>query len=234
MANQNDSFIDEVSEELRRDRLHAAFRRYGWIVLLIILAIVAGVAFTSWSNARTEARAQAFGDAVLAAQAAPDPAAALAEVPADTPERRAMTLMLAADARLAAGDRAGAAADFEAIAADAATPALPRDLARLKAVLARGSDMDPAARDQVLAELSAPGAPFRLLALEQKAVALIEAGRRDDAVTLIRQIQQEQGLTRNLSERLSQLLVTLGVEPLPGAGATQPAAEAVPAPAPAD
>ena len=39
MANQNDSFIDEVTEDLRRDRLFNAFRRYGWIAILLILAI---------------------------------------------------------------------------------------------------------------------------------------------------------------------------------------------------
>ena len=33
MANQNDSFIDEVTEDLRRDRLFGLYRRYGWIAL---------------------------------------------------------------------------------------------------------------------------------------------------------------------------------------------------------
>ena len=29
-----DSFIDEVTEEVRRDRLFAVFRKYGWIGVL--------------------------------------------------------------------------------------------------------------------------------------------------------------------------------------------------------
>ena len=40
MANQNDSFIDEVTEDLRRDRLFLAMRRYGWIAVLAILVLV--------------------------------------------------------------------------------------------------------------------------------------------------------------------------------------------------
>ncbi len=36
-----------------------------------------------------------------------------------------------------------------------------------------GPAMDAAERDTILADLSKPGAPFELLALEQKAVALI-------------------------------------------------------------
>ncbi len=60
-----DSFIDEVTEEVRRDRLFAMFRKYGWIGVLAVVAIVGGAAYTEWSKARSEARAQAFGDAVL-------------------------------------------------------------------------------------------------------------------------------------------------------------------------
>ena len=39
---ETDSFIDEVNEEVRRDRLYAALRRYGWIAIVAVLAIVGG------------------------------------------------------------------------------------------------------------------------------------------------------------------------------------------------
>ena len=74
----HDSFIDEVTEEVRRDKLFALMRRYGWIGIVAILAIVGGAAWTEWQRAQTEARAQAFGTAVLAALADDDPAARLA------------------------------------------------------------------------------------------------------------------------------------------------------------
>ncbi len=34
----NDSFIDEVNEEVRRDKLYALFRKYGWIGVVAVLA----------------------------------------------------------------------------------------------------------------------------------------------------------------------------------------------------
>ena len=58
MANQNDSFIDEVTEELRRDRLYGAMRRYGWIGVLLIVVIVGGAAWREYSLARDRAAAQ--------------------------------------------------------------------------------------------------------------------------------------------------------------------------------
>ena len=35
-----DSFIDEVTEEVKRDRLFATMRKYGWIAVLIVLLLV--------------------------------------------------------------------------------------------------------------------------------------------------------------------------------------------------
>ena len=43
-----DSFIDEVTEEVRRDKLFAFFRRYGWIGVVLALLIVGGAAYSEW------------------------------------------------------------------------------------------------------------------------------------------------------------------------------------------
>ena len=34
-----DSFIDEVTEEVKRDRLFAMMKRYGWIAVVIVLLL---------------------------------------------------------------------------------------------------------------------------------------------------------------------------------------------------
>ena len=82
-------------------------------------------------------------------------------------------------------------------------------------VMLQGDAMDPAQRDEILSRLSQAGAPFELLALEQKAIALVGAGRPDDAVNLIRQIQQKDGTTEALRLRLSEMMIALGFEPEP-------------------
>ncbi|SDE42677.1 hypothetical protein SAMN05421538_106206 [Paracoccus isoporae] len=213
MSHESDSFIDEVTEEVRRDRLFALFRRYGWIGMLVIAVIVGGAAWREYDASRDRAQAQAWGDAVLAAQQSEDTVAQLAALDAGgNPDRAALGDLLAAGAAVEGGDQEVAAARLEAAVSAAEDPVL-RDLARLKAVLAQGDQMDPAARDAALSELSKPGAPFRLLALEQKAVALAAAERSQDALVLIREIQAEEGVSQALNQRLTELMITLGGEP---------------------
>ena len=48
-----------------------------------------------------------------------------------------------------------------------------------------------------------------------EAVALIGAGRPDDAVTLIRQIQDKDGVSQALRLRLSEMMIALGETPEP-------------------
>ncbi|AUH65900.1 tetratricopeptide repeat protein [Paracoccus zhejiangensis] len=217
MANQNDSFIDEVTEDLRRDRLFGMFRRYGWIAVAVILAVVAGAAWREYSIASAQKSAEAFGDAILAAESAEDPAAALAALDvAQDGEQAALAGMMQGNALVEKGDAAAARERFEAVAGFAGEEnRAMRDLARLKMVLAEGEAMDAAERDQILSQLAQPGAPFELLALEQQVVALMGAGRNEDAVTLIRQIQQKDGLSEGLRRRLSEMMIAMGVEPEP-------------------
>lgn len=211
MANQNDSFIDEVTDELRRDRLYGLMRRYGWIVILVIVLVVAGTAWREYSQSQDRAASEAWGDAILAAEAGDDPAAVLAVDPQGSAGRQALAGLLAA------GEQADPVAAAEALkgVADAQPNSVLGELAQLKLVMLQGSDMDPAERDAILARLSRAGAPFELLALEQKAVALIGAGRSDDAITLIRQIQDKNGLTEAMSRRLSEMMIALGEAPEP-------------------
>ena len=235
MSHDTDSFIDEVTEEVRRDRLYLLMRRYGWIGLAIIVAIVGGAAWREYASARDRAEAQSWGDAVLAAQDSDDPVSALAALePVGNADRSALGDLLTAGAAQDAGDGATAATHLESATTEAQDPAL-RDLARLKAVLATGEAMDPAARDAALAELSKPGAPFRLLALEQKAVALIAAERDQDALNLIREIMAEDGVSQALNARLTEMMITLGAQPGAPAAATPAAASAAaPVTAPAE
>lgn len=211
----SESFIEEVTEEVRRDRLFATFRKYGWIAILLVAGIVGGAAYTEWQKATHEAQAKAFGDSVLDALDQDDievRRAGLANVAAadGNSDRLAIQrLLLASDP---AGDKAGTLAALDAVANDAAVPQVYRDLAILRRVIVAGSDMEIAARRAALDPLAIPGRPFRALALEQMAYLSVEAGEIEAAITQLRALSTDQESPTGLRQRAGQMIQALGGE----------------------
>jgi len=205
-----ESFIEEVTEEVRRDRLFALFRKYGWIGVLLVVLIVGGAAVTEWRKASNRAAAQAFGDAVMVALeqgTAPERRAALAAVPASADRAAILNLMLASDPT---DDRAGTLAALDRVASDATLPASYRDLAVLRRVVLSGADMALADRRAALDPIAAPGRPFRPLALEQLAYLLVEAGDTAGAIAALQALSQDQEAPSGLRQRATQMIVALG------------------------
>ena len=95
-----ESFIDEVTEEVRRDKLFGYIRRWGWIGIVAVLMLVGGAAYREYQLAAKQAESQAFGDAVLDALDQDDPAAratALAAVEAPGQRRALLGLLQSSD-----------------------------------------------------------------------------------------------------------------------------------------
>lgn len=204
-----DSFVDEVTEAVRRDRLFAAFRRYGWIGVVLVVAIVGGAAWNEWSKARAAARAQNFGDAVLAALEKPaaERGAALAAIPADGDQKAVLALLRAADPET---DRAGALAALDELAADGARAQVYRDLAVLRRVVLAGAEQPLAERRAALQSIAIPGRPFRTLAEEQLAYLQIEDGKAEEALASLTALIQDQETPQAMRRRLGQVITALG------------------------
>ncbi|NUB43396.1 hypothetical protein GEU84_003280 [Fertoebacter nigrum] len=209
-----ESFIDEVTEEVRREKLFTVFRKYGWIGIVLVLLVVGGAAWTEWQKARDRAASQAFGDAVLGALEAENPAArrdALAAVPADGTRAAILQLLLASDP---AEDRASAQTALESVSTNPDVSQAYRDLALLRWVAnSLPQDGIPVAeRRAALESISAPGRAFRTMALEQLAYLEIEAGNTDAAITVLRTLTQDQEAPAGLRQRAQQMIVALGGE----------------------
>ena len=212
----SDSFINEVTEEVRREKLYGYLRRYGWIAVAAVLILVGGAAFNEYRSAQSRAQAEATGDALLAALTLDDEAQraqALAAIDSAGPSS-AVALLLQASAEQATGDAEAAAATLNAVATNPEVPELYRDLAAFKAALLPVGDV--AARKDTLEALAAPGRPYSLLAQEQLAYIALEEGDTDAAMAILRRIDEDAAVTRGLRERARMLMVALG-EPLPDA-----------------
>ncbi|MEM8693666.1 MAG: hypothetical protein AAGG57_17535 [Pseudomonadota bacterium] len=210
-----DSFIDEVNEEVRRDRVYALVRKYGWIAVLLILLIVGGAAFNEYRQAQDRAQAEALGDAMLAALETDDPAAradALSAVTAETPEGEAVLAFLTAGEQAGSNPEAAAQA-LESIVASSELPQIYRQLASFKALTLSSGLRTVEERRAGFEDLAAPGNPMRTLAEEQLALIDIEEGQKRAAIERLQSLIADAEATADLQQRALQVIVALGGEP---------------------
>jgi hypothetical protein len=209
----NDSFIDEVSEEVRRDRFYSWLRRWRWVLITLVVLIVGGAAVNEWRKLHWASRSEAAGDAFRAAFAEPDPAARAADFGsiAEGNARAAVLARIAEAGALAeAGDSEAAAAILAAVAGDGSAGELYRSLAALQRVMLLGSSMEASERQATLELLANPGAPFRPLALEQRALMQIDAGDKAGAIADLEAVLAEPAASEPLRARARQLIVAVG------------------------
>ncbi|NOR63504.1 MAG: hypothetical protein GQ535_13545 [Rhodobacteraceae bacterium] len=206
---ESESFIDEVSDEVRRDKLFKQFKKYGWVLGLVVLGIVGGTAYNEWNKAKQETAAQLSGDLMMAAQAAGD-AEALNTLTTNGAPLSVLALLEQANLLLAAGDPNGALEALRAITADLAAPVIYTDLAWLKIVMLDGANMPENERNNAYDRLTADGAPYRLLALEQRAMQYVRDGDIEAATAELAAILVDPGITPGLRSRAQQLMVALG------------------------
>lgn len=204
-----DSFIDEVTEEVRRDRLFGYFRRYGWIPAVIILALVGGTAYSEWSKSVVAQAAQVRGDALLDAldvQDKPESISALSSIVAQEDTD------VVASFFLAGLDQSLSSELLTAIAENMDQPKYIRDLALLKLA----ATPDAASKDEavsILTDLSAPGGLYRNAATEILVALELQRGNRDVALELLQSHVQDAGATRAQVQRMGELIVALGAIP---------------------
>ncbi|CAN0481096.1 unnamed protein product, partial [Laminaria digitata] len=208
-----DSFIDEVTEEVKRDRLFATLRKWGWVGVVIVLLIVGGTAYREYRIASEEARAQIFGDGILAALEGEDAASrieALAKVDAPTTGGAAVLALLTAAEEAGDDNDAEAVARLQAVAANSEIPAIYRQIASYKALTRGAGVLSVDERRTGLEALAVPGQPLRLLAEEQLALIEIETGALEAALTRLQALAEDSEATQGLRRRASQLIVALG------------------------
>ena len=206
-----DSFIDEVSEEVRKDQLFGYMRKYGWIAVLVVLVVVGGTAFVEFRKTQAANAAQATGDEIRAALEIDDDserAAALAAVNAEGGAAVVTGLLAAADLT-ETGDLDGAVAALNEVAQQEDAPEVYRDIAALKSAMIGGDAMSDDERRAILDRLAIPGSAFRLLAQEQLALMSIQNGDVDLAIEQYTAIAQDAEVTGGLRDRAFSMIVAL-------------------------
>lgn len=216
-----DSFIDEVNDEVRRDRMFLMLKRWGWIAVVAIFAIVGGAAWSEYQKAQVKAQSETLGDDIIAALGSNDTAeraSALSEVSAQTPGGAAIVQFLASAAQANSDQSEAAVTGLNDIASNGELQEIYRQIAAFKALTLQTDTLSSDELRIQFEALAQPGAPLRLLAMEQLALVDIADGQIDPAIAQLQEILQDAEAGRDLQQRVSQLIVALGGTPefLPG------------------
>ena len=211
-----DSFLQEVSEELRRDKLYRNMRKYGWIGLLLVAIFVGGAAYREYQKSQAAQRAQLFGSNIINAlneKNSKDRISKLQEIKAPSDNAKAvLTMLVSAEANneeASSQDLSNLADVLEDLDVDAHY----RDLLKFKILLGSAEKMALDERKSAFLKLSEPGNPFRLLAEEQLILIELEQGKIDSAIEKISQVLLDAEITVGLRNRATQMLIALGKDP---------------------
>ena len=187
------NIIEEIDEDIQRERLKKIWEKYGNHFIALALAIVLGtgatVSFKSWQHTRNAENTARFIAAIDAAQGKDTAAAtsALEGFAKDAPEiQAALADLQVAALKAKGGDKAGAVAIYDRLAS-CNLPAPYRNLATILSVDVQADDGDADALLAKLAPLMDANSPWRTTARELGAVINLRKGSTDEARRLLQE-----------------------------------------------
>ncbi|MGI9367109.1 MAG: tetratricopeptide repeat protein [Rhizobiaceae bacterium] len=216
----DDSFIREVDEELRTERVQEFWDRYGKLVIGVAVAIVVVTGGNRYYDYYTKTKAAESGDAFMAAiELAQDgksdeAIAALSVLEGQESKAYQSLALLRAGAELAKkGDVDAAVKKFDAVAQDGSAEENLRSIARIRAAMLlvdAGTVTEVEAR---VGSLTAPGAPYRASAREALGLAYFKAGDMDNAFKQFNSLADDEETPQSLAQRtriMLQLIASRG------------------------
>lgn len=215
----NQAFLREVDEELRRDQLASFWQRWGvWLIAAIVLGLAVFGGWLYWQH-RQQLAAGVEGEQMATAYQAlaqDQPAKAQPTLAAlassDRDGYRVLALQTQADILLQKQDFKGAAAKFAQIAGDGSLAQPFRDLALVRQTAAEYDQLKPQVVVERLRPLAVKGNPWFGSAGEMVAIAQLRMGRRDLAGQLFGQIANDKDVPASIRQRTVQMAGAMGVD----------------------
>ncbi len=216
MVDSNDSFLREVNEEIRRDRLMKLWQRFGTLIIASVVLLFVGVAAYQWNKSRQIALEQSTGASFEAAsrlaaeQKTEDALKAFEAIVKDGPAGYgALARLRIAAEHAKAGRTAEALASYEALSADTGVDELLRDFAALQAAMLRLDQADWTEMKNRLTPLIDEKRPWRAQAREVLGLAALKAGQSEEATKLFEQILGDRAASAGLARRAQEMLAVL-------------------------
>lgn len=218
-TDSGETFLREVDENLRRDRMRDMGKRYGgWAVGAVGLFLVAvgGYLYSQQRQQNESARhseelAQVYRDIGAGnAQSAPQKLDKIAAEGGDI--ARGSALLTRAAIALERNDRATAIATYRKITADKGLPQPYRDLALVRVTTLEFDSLKPEEVIARLQPLAKAGEPWFGSAGELTGMALIKQNKKAEAGRLFAAIAADNQVPASIRSRAVQIAGTLGVD----------------------
>lgn len=227
MADDRDSLLREVEEELRREQMQKFWDRYNGLIIGAAALIVIGVGGYKFLESRRIAASQTAGaefatalqlsedkkddDAVKAfdviAQSGPSGYAALAK-------------LNIAGAHARSGKNAEAVAVYESIASQSGGDALLKNYAQLQLAALKLGEGDYTEQQNRLKPLATDDSPFKITARELQGLSAFKAGKLAEARQFLEPLLIDQNASRAIQERVK---IVMGEIARAETGSAQPA-----------
>ena len=208
MSEENQSFLKEIQEDIRRERLIKRAYRYAPYGIAVIVMILVGtlgwVGWQEWQRGRNEAQTAHLVSALSLMQTQNPQTAAqsLSEGLGGLDDPKAvLSRLLEASVRARGDDLTGAIEALGPLLEDQTNPEAYRTLARFLSVLYAIDIQDPAGLEQKLTPLLEEDHPWHHHALELQAILAQRQNDTERALDLLSQLQEEETTPETLKAR---------------------------------
>jgi hypothetical protein len=209
MANEGDSLLREVDDELRREQLEKLWKKYSSLIFTAAALIVLGVGGYKFLEHRRIAAAQAAGAEFASAmrldadKKADEAAKALQAIADSGPKGYAALAQLhIAGNDVKAGKTAEALKVYEALASDATSDELLKSYAQLQAAALRLADADWTEMQNRLTPLAVDKGAFKVSARELLGLAAYKGGKLDEARKYLEPLLIDPTASRAIQDRI--------------------------------
>ena len=216
MANP-ESFLEEVAEEVRRERLFKFFKKNGWIIAFVVLvALCASIAY-EWRKNSEISRAKSNGDLLTLALEKSQKGnleELLGLLSDNSPYLRPSSDLMAVTKLYYAellynidNDSSESMSALKEIFSNESISTTLRQLAKIKYLLLFSGDNK--VKQDLIDELSSPGNHYRFLAQEQKVQTYLASGMSDEANRQIDILLNDLEVSEQQKRRLMDLKLAI-------------------------
>lgn len=230
MANQDDGFLREIEEELRRERLEKIWRQYGTYIIAAAALIVVGVfGFKYWESQRmaaAEAAGAGYEDALALAADNKEGSAAkeFEKIAQGSGGYAQLARLQLAGVLLKEGKKNEALAVYEELSKNSSADELLRGYAQLQAAALSVDKADFTEMQNRLNPLIGDNSPWRYSARELLGLAAFKAGKTSEARVLLMPLLVDQTTPQTINERVQIVLAEIAAGELEKkSGSAEPA-----------